>query len=71
MTLAMLWFDRRLATSVTIGAASMTVSAIIVRAPVTMVIMVVHITSIVKETTMVSPVSETRVTLWMSIPQVI
>ena len=50
--------------SVTMGATPMMVSAIVGRSPVMMVIMVVCFTSTVKGTTMILPISETRVTPW-------
>ena len=47
-TLAVFWFGRRLPTSVTIGAASVMVSAVWRWGPAMTIIMVVRITSIVK-----------------------
>ena len=71
MNLAALWFDGRLAAFVMMGAALVMVPVVWRWGPTVTIITVVPITLIVKETTMISPVSKPGVTPWMSVPQVI
>ena len=71
MTLAVNWFDGRLVMFVTMGTALVTVPVVQRWGPMTMIIMVVPIMSIVKGATMILFVSEPRVTPWMSVPQVV
>ena len=68
MTLAVLRFGGRLATFVMMGAAPVMVPVVCRWGPMTMIIMVVPIMSIVKGAIMISPVSEPGVTPWMSVP---
>ena len=68
---AVFWFGRRLATSVMMGAASVTVSTFWRWGLVMTIITVVPITSIVKRATVVWSVSKTGVTPWASVPQII
>ena len=70
-TLAVLWFDGRLAMFVMMGAAPVMVPVVQRRGPTMTIITVVPVTSIVKGAIMISPVSEPGVIPWMSVPQVI